>query len=398
MEPAQLPFCGHFGACGGCATQDRPYAEQLAAKEAFLSALFPGVPPVKVTPSPQIQYYRNKMEFSFSHQVARKLEGPPPSLEFENRFGLKMKGRWDKAIDLKECFLMSPAVGPLLAEIRGWAAEEGLPYYDLRKHSGVLRHLLLREGKNTGRKMAVLFTAECSFEEDDFLESVESVWPGATVLHAVNKQLSDATITDELFILSGEGCIEERLCVKTPSVCKDIRFRISHKSFFQTNTLATALLYSRVAELVEQFSPAVLYDLYGGSGGFSFACGHAAKKCVSVESVAEAVADGKVNATINGVEGVEFICAAVENYLQSAPDMSSSLVLLDPPRAGLHPKALSAVIKAAPPRIIYVSCNPKSLARELQAFSQSYKIDLLEGFDLFPHTEHVEALALLTRV
>lgn len=398
MEQTPLPFCRHFGACGGCATQDKPYAEQLAAKEAFLSSLFPSAPTVKVTPSPKTQYYRNKMEFSFSHQVARRLDGPPPSLEFENRFGLKMKGRWDKAIDLQECFLMSPGVGPLLAEVRGWAAEEGLAYYDLRKHTGSLRHLMLREGKNTGRKMAVLFTTECDFEKDDFLEAVESVWPDATVLHAVNKQLSDVAITDELSILSGEGCIEERLCVKTPSVCKDIRFRISHKSFFQTNSYATALLYSRVAELVEGLAPEVLYDLYGGSGGFSFACGHAAKKCISVESVAEAVADGKVNAMLNGVEGVEFICSTVENYLQAAPEMSSSLVLLDPPRAGLHPKALAAILKAAPPHILYVSCNPKSLARELQAFSQSYRMDLLEGFDLFPHTEHVEALALLTRV
>ncbi|NLO91899.1 MAG: 23S rRNA (uracil(1939)-C(5))-methyltransferase RlmD [Elusimicrobia bacterium] len=392
-------LCRHFGVCGGCASQNLPYQQQLSDKSAALSAALSGLVerPVEVRPSPGIFNYRNKMEFGFSHQVReRAADG---SYVFENCFGMKAKGRWDKAVDLLQCRLCEESGAVLLAAVRGWAARKELSYYDLRRHSGFLRHLVLRRGVNTGRHLAALITSPGELDREGFLEAVLGVYPDATVLWGANPGLSDVAASPDLQVLSGEGFITEKMTLDGVSggAALETVFKITLRSFFQTNTQAAERLYAYVRERAAESGCADFFDLYGGSGAISLMLRDIAGRCVCVETVPDAVADGKVNAAANGASNIEFVCAKVEDYLPGALSaLPNSCVITDPPRAGLHSRACAALLQALPRKIIYVSCNPQALARDLKALAQSYKIDSVVGFDLFPHTVHVESVAALS--
>jgi 23S rRNA (uracil1939-C5)-methyltransferase len=393
-------FCRHFGTCGGCQFQDLKYQKQLEQKAEVLRenlGEFTGDGKISVFPSPEIFFYRNKMEFGFSHQVKRSENRVP--LEFEDKFGLKEKGRWDKALDLTECRIFSPSAPELFSSVRNWAQKNELAYYDLRKHTGFLRHLLVREGKNTGEKMVVLFTAEGDLDNDGFLQTLEKSYNPTTVLWAKNISVSDVAKSNSMKVLKGEGFIYDRLVLSVgkDKPQKEITFKISPQSFFQTNTKATQSLYSRVREIASQSSADILYDLYGGSGGFSMTCHDLFEKCICADISKEAIEDGKTNAKLNAIDSIEFLAEKIEDFMpETLENPAKTLLILDPPRSGLHPKALKRVLSALPAEIIYVSCNPTALSRDLKALSQSYKIDSVEGFDLFPHTRHVETVVKLT--
>ena len=391
-------LCRHFGACGGCSYQDQPYQKQLETKAARLSSALAGLwdTPIEVRPSPDIFYYRNKMEFSFSHQVSGK--DADGAYLFESCLGMKSKGRWDKSIDLLECRICEDTGAKLLAAVRVWAAENSLSYYDLRRHSGFLRHLVLRRGVNTGQHLVALITAAGELPAEGFLNAVRGVYPDATILWGVNPGLSDVAASPDLKILQGDGSITEKILMPADGALAGLEteFKITLRSFFQTNTQAASRLYSHVRSCAAQSGCGNFFDLYGGSGAISLLLRDVARKCVCVESVPDAVADGKVNAEKNGAANVEFVNAKVEDYLpQALSTLSDACVVVDPPRAGLHSRAVTALLESRPGRIIYVSCNPDALARDLKALCQSYKIDSVVGFDLFPHTVHVESAAVL---
>jgi len=391
-------LCRHFGACGGCAYQDQSYQKQLETKAARLSCALAGLwdAPIEVRPSPDTFSYRNKMEFSFSHQVSGKdAEG---AYLFENCLGMKSKGRWDKAIDLMECRICEGSAADLLAAVRAWASENSLSYYDLRRHSGFLRHLVLRRGINTGQHLVALITAAGELPAESFLSAVRGVYPDATVLWGVNPALSDVAASPDLKILQGDGSIAEKIAMPPEGGLPGLEteFKITLRSFFQTNTQAASRLYAYVRACSAKSGCEHFFDLYGGSGAISLLLRDAAKHCVCVESVPDAVADGKVNAEKNGAANVEFVNAKVEDYLpQALAALPDACVVVDPPRAGLHAKAMAALLESRPRRIVYVSCNPDALAHDLKALVQSYKIDSVVGFDLFPHTVHVESVAVL---
>ncbi len=393
VETKTAAFCRHFGACGGCKPQDIEYSVQLERKRAGLAELFSPFwqGAVKVNPSPSCRHYRNKMEFSFVHQVASKNEDG--TLFFANTFGLKLAGRWDKALDLEECGIFSEKAAALFKAVREWAVASGEEFYDLRRHTGSLRQLLVREGKNTGDALVVLYTAKPLPDLKPFILAIEAAYPQAGIFWGLNDGLGDVALAKDLQHLQGPEFLRETL----PLDGNNIEARISPRSFFQTNTNAAALIYSLARRYAEKLRPQVIYDLYGGAGMFSLACRDYAQKCVCVECVPDSVADGKANAGLNGAE-IEFHVATTEDFLKSPPpDLSASLCIIDPPRCGLHPKALSALVKNPPANLLYVSCNPKALERDLKELIQSYKIEFIEGFDLFPHTPHVETVAALTR-
>ncbi len=400
--------CAHFGSCGGCSLRDRPYAEQIELKRKKLKDLL--LPfwseDIFIHKSPQISYYRNKAEISFSRQVKERDE--QNNLVFENCLGFKFKKRWDKTIDLCGCFLVSPETAPLLESVRKWARESGLSYYDLRKHSGFLRHLVLREAKNTGERMVILVTGEGEFDGKGFCAAVKSAYPALTICRAVNSGISDVAVSDKTETLEGPGFIRERLDTysspDSPAPERSLFFNISPFSFFQTNPIAAQMLYSSARRRMKEIRPRLLLDLYGGAGAFSFACADIAEKCVCVESSPYAFEDGGKNALLNGITNVEFVCAKTEDYLRDLPGallssgfgISDTAVIADPPRCGFHPKALSALCGFKSRSIIYVSCNPSALVRDLNGLAENYKIDLIEGFDLFPHTEHIETAVFLS--
>lgn len=350
---------------------------------------------ISVHKSPALEYYRNKIEVSFCNQVFwpepfnksyRREKGAP--LVFEQALGFKVKGTWDRAVDIEECIIFEPWLIPLLNAVRTWAKAENLAYYDGRKHTGVLRGMMMRSAKNTGQKMIALITAQ-EISTEGFVKAVESVVPDANILHSVNVSVSDGAGIADIKILKVKNAIEEKI------ILSDIErtFRLSAQSFFQTNTLAAQEMYGRVRNIAKQLNPQTIYDLYGGAGSFSLICADVAEKLFCVENVPAATVDGEANAKLNNVKNVKFVCAQVEDYLRhNKLSVHNSLIILDPPRAGLHPAAEKAAAQSGAPNIVYISCNPITLAKNLETLTENYKIKNIEAFDFFPNTKHIETL------
>lgn len=398
-EPQRL--CTHFGACGGCTAQDVPYTKQLEAKAEVLRGLlgsyWPG--PIEVVPSPVQWHYRNKVDPTFGRMFFD--EPPPKGTARPTVLGFKRKGKWFWTLDLQECLIAPAGMDSLLRAVVDWARESGLEPFDTRRQQGFLRHLLVREGKGTGERMVVLITSEGAFDGAAFADAVATAWPEARILRAVNRGGAEVAIGDVSDVYAGPAYIDEVLHVGGNAAAAPIRFRLTPFSFFQTNSLATERLYGIIRDGLAAAAPQRLYDLYGGSGGIALSCAAMAETVVSVESFAPASADGRVNAALNGVDHIEFITQPVEAYLRDRAGQGGfpdgAAVVLDPPRAGLHPKALKCLLELRPRDIIYVSCKPSVFAEELDALRAVYSVDSLQAVDLFPHTPHVEVVAKLRR-
>lgn len=380
--------CRHFGECGGCQFQGLPYEAQLDRKAAGLEALFRPHGwniPVAVRPSPEPWYYRNKMEFSFQDVY------PAPPLGRDHLLlGLKRKKRWDKVMDLSDCRLLSPEAPRLLERVRAWALRENLEPYNLHKQTGFLRHLVVREAKGgSGDRMVLLLTGAGELHEEGFVSAVLEGYPATTVLWGVNGGVADVARADKMKTLRGPGVITETLLGK--------RFRISPRTFFQTNTLGAAELNRRLRDWLSEVAPKNVLDLYCGSGGISLSVADLCERVFGVESAASAVEDARHNAAANGVSNAEFMEAKVEDILPAlaAQKIEVDAIILDPPRSGLHPAAAEALKRIGAPRLAYVSCNPKALAEDMRRLAGYYGLEQIEAIDLFPHTDHVEALALL---
>jgi len=398
--------CQHFGVCGGCSLLPLPYEEQVAKKQAALqktlSAFWSNDIPVTLTDNPV--YFRNKVELGFCHQVKWRDDydkNDPANktrpLEFEQALGFKLKGRWDRAVELKECHLFSPQLVPLTEALRTWAQKENLSYYDQRKHTGVLRHLMVREGKNTGDQLVVLFVTD-DFNEKTFVAAVESVLPQANIMAAVNNGLADTAAPESLRVLKGKDHIFEKIQLIGPDgkMEREILFKLSAQSFFQTNTLTAQKMYARVRQEVKKRAPRRLYDLYGGAGSFSLSCADLCEESICVESVAPAIYNGIENAKLNHVDNVRFFCSKVEDFVKQQPlEKEQALIILDPPRGGMHPKAAKAVAESGVKSLLYISCNPVTLANDLQILTPHYRLTHVEAFDFFPHSDHIETFVQL---
>lgn len=385
---------------------DLPYGQQLEQKTARVKELLQDFwsGDIPVTPTDEPFYFRNKVELGFCHQPVWKepfdkkvKRDKTVPLEFEQTLGFKLKGRWDRAVDIQQCVLFDEHLIPLLQAVRAWAKAENLSYYDHRRHTGVLRHLMLRTGKNTGEAIAVLFVTD-DVPEKSFVSAVESVWPQANIMLAVNTSLADTAAPESLRVLKGRDFITEKIILSAPDGAaeREVVFKLSPQSFFQTNTLTAQKMYSRVRALVKEISPKIIYDLYGGAGSFSLSCADLCEKSLCVESVAPAVYNGIENAKLNGVQNVQFFCAKVEDFVKQQPiEKKDALIILDPPRSGMHPKAAKAVAESGVEKVLYISCNPVTLAADLKILSQHYDVTAAETFDFFPHTDHIETLVQL---
>ena len=387
---------------------DLPYGQQLEQKTARVKELLEDFwsGDIPVTPTDEPFYFRNKVELGFCHQPVWKepfdkkvKRDKTVPLEFEQTLGFKLKGRWDRAVDIQQCVLFDEHLIPLLQAVRAWAKAENLSYYDHRRHTGVLRHLMLRTGKNTGEAIAVLFVTD-DVPEKSFVSAVESIWPQANIMLAVNTSLADTAAPESLRVLKGRDFITEKIILSAPDGAteREVVFKLSPQSFFQTNTLTAQKMYSRVRALVKEISPKIIYDLYGGAGSFSLSCADLCEKSLCVESVAPAVYNGIENAKLNGVQNVQFFCAKVEDFVKQQPiEKKDALIILDPPRSGMHPKAAKAVAESGVEKVLYISCNPVTLAADLKILSQHYDVTAAETFDFFPHTDHIETLVQLKR-
>ncbi len=395
-------LCLHFGDCGGCKTQDVPYPKQLERKAERLRGLFAKVwtQAIPITGSPEIWHYRNKVEFKFDRKYYEK--PPPADFERETVLGFRKPGCWYWTFDVEECRIFSPVVGDVLSAVRDWYRTQGLQSFHNRQQTGWLKHLVLRESKRTGDRLAILVTAPGEHDATSIVPVLQSAAKFTGICHGVQFGTPDAAYADQLHLLAGKHYLGEILQVPGAGPKRELWFRISPFGFFQVNPPATELLYGAIRTTVAELQPDFVYDFYGGAGGIALSISDLVPEVLSVESFAPATADGKVNAQLNRVTNIDFQTSTTEAWLGRAKFggtfRSEATVILDPPRSGLHPKALRRLSELTPKTIIYVSCNPKLMARELPELMPQYRLESLQAFDLFPHTPHVEALAVLHRV
>ncbi len=417
-DPA--PLCRHFGECGGCLNQDVPYEKQLVLKQDALQELFREwwTEQIPVTPSPVLWRYRNKIDPSFA--LKWYPEPPPPGFDRDTVLGFKCRGKWFRPLELDECRIGPGGLEPLLRGVSAWREAHGLRACEPRRSRGYLRHLLVRDSKRTDERMVALLTMPGELEQAaSFVSMVRETYKATSIYHGEFAGRAEVATADTLTLLHGSNVIHEELQVAvTPdadetladpeayiargaSAAVTMRFRISPLSFFQTNPLAAERLYGFIRAWAKERSPAVLFDLYGGSGGIALSCYDCADEIISVENVASATADGAYNARENKVDNVLFVTDSMRNFLRHKVEgsgfPSDCAVIVDPPRAGMHPKAIRRLVELRPRSLLYVSCNAKRLREEMPTFLETYHLTALRAVDMFPHTPHVEVLAAFER-
>lgn len=402
------PRCRHFADCGGCLLQNLDYSVQLAAKQQQIHELLEHIggmdaPPVlPVIGSPQIFFYRNKMEFSFSRQrwltrdeIARNEITHPKSFAL----GLHARNRYDKTLRIEECHLQSPLSNQILAVIRAFTEKHPLLPYTTFGHAGFWRFVVIREGKKTNEVMVNLVTAEAPEGRDavqQLAANLTAALPAiTTIVHNINRSKAQIAVGEEESVLHGPGYIREHI---GPFV-----FQISANSFFQTNTAGAEKLYAVAREFAGLTGQEIVYDLYCGAGTISIFVAPQAKQVVGFEIVPQAIHDAGVNCRLNNITNCAFVRGDLKDELAQVPLITRrwgppDVVIIDPPRAGMHPKVLQKIIELAPRRIVYVSCNPSTFARDVKELSlRGYGLTKAQPVDMFPHTSHIEVVGVLEK-
>ncbi|SHJ92068.1 23S rRNA (uracil(1939)-C(5))-methyltransferase RlmD [Tepidibacter formicigenes] len=386
IEKADI--CKHFGECGGCSILSVPYEEQLEIKEGqildlFMEKDFVGFKFLGVEGSPKFHEYRNKMEYTFGDE---EKDGPLT-------LGLHKKGRMYDIITVDECFLVDKDFREVLKSTVDYFQSTGLPYYKNLTHKGYLRNLVVRKGLNTGEMLINLVTSsQVKFNLDEYVNKIldldiEGKIVG--ILHTINDGLADVVKCDKLNILYGRDYLYESLL--------GLRFKISPFSFFQTNTKGAEKLYSIAREFIGDEKDKVIFDLYSGTGSIAQIVSKNAKKVIGIEIIEEAVEAAIENAKLNNITNCEFIAGDVGEKVKTLKE-KPDLIIVDPPRPGIHKDALKDIVKFNAKEILYISCNPKTLVRDLAEFKKAnYDIVKVKGMDMFPNTPHVETVVLLTR-
>ncbi|MCL2388963.1 MAG: 23S rRNA (uracil(1939)-C(5))-methyltransferase RlmD [Elusimicrobia bacterium] len=382
------PVCKAFGVCGGCSFQYLSYQDQLYHKHLYVSELLNFLPlsVESVIPSVESLYYRNKMEFSFFTTHDGKID-----------LGLHRKGSFYRYSSVPPCYILDKDFLPVIDIIKQFVCDKGFSAYNKKTHLGFMRHLVLRKAQNNNELMVNIVTNAVTEGQDTgdiFKPLVESLKPLCTSIYwTQNSKKSDAVISDTLTLLHGREYITEKLMVNN----KEYFFKVSPFSFFQTNSKTTQLLYQEVLNALNlNNKEAVVMDLYAGTGTIGIMLSNYVKKIISVEHLPHAVEDARTNAALNGVENIEFYADTVEKWLLNN-SVSIDYIVIDPPRSGVTPKIIDSIIKLNPKKIIYVSCNPSTLARDLQMFMgiSRYAVKSVKPVDMFPQTYHIETVAVL---
>ncbi len=393
------PRCEHFTVCGGCRWQHLPYDFQLKCKqkqvqdalERIAKVPFPEITPI--IGSENIWEYRNKMEYTFSNKCWLTYEQLASGEEFSDRdaAGFHIPGAFDKVLDINKCHLQDDFTNKLRLYIKKFGKDNGYSFYDLKAQCGLLRTLMIRIS-STGEIMAVVVFGENDEEKiRKLLDAVASEFPQITsLLYVVNTKVND-TIGDQTILLhSGAEFIYEEM--------EGLKFRVGPKSFYQTNSRQAYTLYRVTRDFAELIGDELVYDLYTGTGTIANFVSKKARKVIGIEYVPEAIEDAKINSQINGIDNTLFFAGDMKNVLTDEfigiygkPDV----MIVDPPRAGMHQDVVNVILNASPERIVYVSCNPATQARDLALLDEKYTIEAVQPVDMFPHTHHVENVVKL---
>ena len=398
------PFCRHFGICGGCKWQCLKYEEQLRAKQQQVvdnlqrigKIELPEISPI--LGSRLTKAYRNKLEFGFSDKRWLTEDEIRSNTEYSNKdaVGFHITGAFDKILDITECHLMDDINNRIRNDIREYALEHELTFYDLRENKGLLRSLMIRTS-NTGELMfLVQFRIENKEEKQQtmaLMQHLADTFPEITSLLYVDNHKCNDTFADQpVHVFKGQDHIFEEM--------ESLRFKVGPKSFYQTNTEQAYELYKVARSFAALTGNELVYDLYTGTGTIANFVARSARQVIGIEYVPEAIEDAKVNSQINGIENTLFYAGDMKDILNrefiekhGRPDV----IITDPPRAGMHQDVIDTILFAAPLRIVYVSCNPATQARDLNLLDANYKVVKVQPVDMFPHTQHVENVVLLEK-
>ena len=398
------PFCKHFGVCGGCKWQCLPYEEQLRFKQKQVWDNLTRIGKIElpemmpILGSKHVARYRNKLEFGFSNKKWLTSEQVASGVQFDcmDAVGFHIPGAFDKILDIEECHLMDDINNRLRNGIRAYALAHGLTFFDLRQQTGLLRNMMIRTSA-TGEIM--LLMQFCMRGADDeaqakaLLEHLHATFPEVTSLLYVNNTKCNDTIGDlDVQTFAGTPFIYETM--------EGLRFKVGPKSFYQTNTEQAYELYKVARNFAALTGDELVYDLYTGTGTIANFVARQARQVVGIEYVPEAIEDAKVNAALNGLDNTLFYAGDMKDILTTGfierhgkPDV----IITDPPRAGMHADVVNAILFAAPRRIVYVSCNPATQARDLALFDTDYRVTKVQPVDMFPQTHHVENVVCLER-
>lgn len=397
-EERAEPFCQHFWDCGGCKWQHLDYPAQVKYKEQVVQDALSRIGKVEVgqffpiKAAEKTRYYRNKLEFSFSNK--RWLQPEELNTEISNEvdvLGFHPAGAFDKVIDIEHCWLQPEPSNRLRKGIKALAIEQGLSFHDARVHEGFMRQVMFRI--TTLGEILVLL----SFHRDEpelyrpFMDAVQQRFPEITTLcYCINSKKNDFMYDLEMHTYAGPGFVSEQL--------GELRFKVGPKSFFQTNTHQAKALYDTVVDFAGLQGTENVYDLYTGIGSIALYIAAYCQQVVGIEEIPEAIADAEENAALNGISNTVFYAGDVKDMLSpafAAQHGPPDLLITDPPRAGMHPKVVEMLLELNAPRMVYVSCNPATQARDLQQLSERYRVAKAQPVDMFPHTHHIENVVLL---
>lgn len=395
------PFCEYFGTCGGCKWQMLPYEEQIRFKQKQVvdnltrigKVELPEISPI--LGAPDTKFYRNKLEFTFSNKRWLTESEISSDREFTqmNGLGFHIPGMFDKVLDIEKCWLMDDLSNRIRNSVREFCLRNDFSFFDIRNQNGLLRTMIVRNS-SIGEWMVII-----SFYDDDeekrekLLNHIADSFPQITSLQYVVNQKGNDTIGDlDVIVWKGEDCIYEEM--------EGLRFKIGPKSFYQTNSKQAYHLYQVAREFAGLTGTELVYDLYTGTGTIANFVAHDAKRVIGIEYVEEAIEDAKVNAQINNIGNTFFFAGDMKDILDEefiAEHGRPDVIITDPPRAGMHDDVVKTILFADPLRIVYVSCNPATQARDLNLLDPKYRVTRVQPVDMFPHTHHVENVVLLER-
>lgn len=395
------PVCAHYGECGGCKWQALPYPMQLEFKQQQVAdqlRRLGGIELPEISPilgSARTEHYRNKLEFTFSNKrwIPRSLLETGIEIDRDSALGFHIPGMFDKVLEIDQCHLQAEPSNEIRMAVNAFAREHGYEYYDLKTHEGLLRNLIIRTS-TTGQVMViVVFAKKESNGITGMMDFLRDTFPNITSLnYIVNQKLNDSIGDQTVHCYSGLPYMEEQM--------EGLTFRINPKSFYQTNSEQAYELYKVTRDFAELTGSEVVYDLYTGTGTIANFVASKAARVVGIEYVPEAIQDAKENSRLNKIDNTLFFAGDMKDVLtddfigeHGRPDV----IILDPPRAGIHGDVAATILRAAPRKIVYVSCNPATQARDLALFDEQYKVTKVQPVDMFPHTHHVENVVQLLR-
>ena len=397
-----LPFCNHFGVCGGCKWQNLPYEEQLRFKQQQVFDQLTRIGKVElpemrpILGSVKTREYRNKLDFGCANRryLTREQLGDESLRKDIPAIGFHITGAFDKILPIEQCHLMDPLHNEIRNAIRDYALEHDLAFFDLKAQKGLLRDVIIRNS-NSGEWMVIIqfHYDETGGEQEAFplLQFIKDKFPQISSLMYVDNQKCNDTIGDlDIRTFSGSDHIFELM--------EDLRFKVGPKSFYQTNTEQALHLYQVARNFAQLTGQELVYDLYTGTGTIANFVARQARQVVGIEYVPEAIEDAKVNAELNGITNTLFYAGDMKDILTDdfiAHHGRPDVIITDPPRAGMHSDVVKTILRAAPQRIVYVSCNPATQARDLQQLDADYHVEAIQPVDMFPHTPHVENVVLM---